>query len=468
MARGAWRTTMPLVLVLVAIAALVALPFLSDSYTRPLRNEVISVAEPGRNQITRIHVALAVQGSALHDYIESRDSSLVLRFWTAMAAEDSALHALDGLADQMGRPARERLTDLTDQQARWRTFAALDLADTTAPSKARAEAREQVFDDVLDAAARLDSTIDEAVRTKRQRITAAERTQGRLALALGLIAIAAAVVVAWLGQRLQRAIGEAESRRIALEHATEARARLVRGISHDLKNPLNAIDGHAQLLEDEVRGPIGAAQRDSITRIRRSVRSVLSLIEDLLELSRVEAGQLAISLGRTSLGDVVAETVEEHRAVAQATGHSMRLELAAELPVVVTDERRVRQVLGNLLSNAIKYTPGGGRIEIRVAPRDRRQRERGHWVAIDVSDSGPGIPEDARETIFDEFSRLAEHTAKPGSGLGLAIARRIARLLGGDISVTNDAGTGSCFTLWLPTDVRAHAAPRGMESPGGG
>lgn len=454
---------MPLVLVLLAIAALVALPFLSDLYTRPLRNEVVSVAEPGRNQVTRIHVALAVQGSALHDYIESRDTSLVRRFWAAMAEEDSALRALDGLADQMGRPARDRLNDLARQQDRWRAFAERDLVDTSAPSKGRAEAREQVFDDVLDAAARLDSTIDEAVRTKRQRIASAQRTQSRLALALGLIAIAAAFAVAWLGQRLQRATRDAESRRIALEHATEARARFVRGISHDLKNPLNAIDGHAQLLEDEVRGPISSDQRDSITRIRRSVRSVLSLIDDLLELSRVEAGQLAISLARTSLGDVVAETVEEHRAAAEATGHRMRLELAPEIPEVVTDEKRVRQVLGNLLSNAIKYTPGGGSIEIRIATRERHQRERGQWVAVDVRDSGPGIPAHMQESIFGEFARLAEHAARPGSGLGLAIARRIARLLGGDISVSNEADTGSCFTFWLPADARAHAARRGTD-----
>ena len=143
-----------------------------------------------------------------------------------------------------------------------------------------------------------------------------------------------------------------------------ARARFMRGVSHDLKNPINAIDGHAQLLEDEMRGPLTAEQRDSIARIRRSARALMALIEDLLELARAEAGQLTVRLDRVVLRDVVREVVEQHRAAAEFAGLTLVHAEDDSQTILTTDPARVAQVLGNLLSNAIKYTPSGGRIEV--------------------------------------------------------------------------------------------------------
>jgi signal transduction histidine kinase len=224
----------------------------------------------------------------------------------------------------------------------------------------------------------------------------------------------------------------------------------MRGVSHDLKNPLNAIDGHAQLLEDGVKGPLTPAQKESIGRIRRAVQTQLSLIVDLLELSRAESGSLPIHKEPTDVLAVVAEEIEEHRATAEAAGHTLTFFPDGQTPAVETDRERLKQVLGNLLSNAVKYTPPRGRIEVRIEKTDGAGRLAGRpAVAIRVSDTGHGIPPEKLDAIFDEFTRLAPGLAE-GAGLGLAIARRISRLLGGDITVVSEVGVGSVFSLWLP------------------
>jgi signal transduction histidine kinase len=233
----------------------------------------------------------------------------------------------------------------------------------------------------------------------------------------------------------------------------------MRGLSHDLKNPLGAIDGHAALLEQGIKGPLTAEQQASVARIRRSVRSLLALISDLLEISKAEAGELSVQVRAADVAEVVRDAVEEHRAAAQTAGQQLRVEIADRPPMVLTDPDRVRQVLGNLLSNAVKYTPPGGQIVVRVDERTGNGRlAAARCAVIDVVDSGPGIPEDKREEIFEEFARL-QPDEKPGAGLGLTIARRIARLLGGDISVASHNGQGSAFSLWLP-------ATRAAPSPG--
>jgi signal transduction histidine kinase len=252
----------------------------------------------------------------------------------------------------------------------------------------------------------------------------------------------------WLAKRLQETVIEAEERRKALEIAVESRAKLMRGVSHDLKNPLNAIDGHASLLEDGVRGPINDEQRQSLARIRRAVKTQLTLIKDILDLSRAEA-DLQIHTARVNLASVATEAVQEQSAAAEAAGHTLIVDCPVQ-PAVDTDEERVRQVLGNLISNAVKYTPPGGCITVAVEVGKGEGKLAGLTSAeIRVADNGPGIPADKVEAIFQEFTRLDAGAAE-GSGLGLAIARRVARLLGGDITVASEAGKGSVFTFWLP------------------
>lgn len=146
----------------------------------------------------------------------------------------------------------------------------------------------------------------------------------------------------------------------------------------------------------------------------------------------------------------------QHEGAAHAAGHRLEATFTHDGYGVVTDAERVRQVLGNLLSNAVKYTPGGGAITVDTGWGQRPEAPRADgWIAVQVRDTGPGVPEHLREAIFAESSCLPEHEGKPGVGLGLAIARRVARLLDGDLTVRDVApGSGACFTLWLPATRR--------------
>ncbi len=248
------------------------------------------------------------------------------------------------------------------------------------------------------------------------------------------------------GEREARS--EAVQRREELERVSESRTRLMRGFSHDVKNPLGAADGYAQLLEDGILGDLSTKQLESIQRIRRSIQTSLHLIHDLLELARAEAGQIEIDSVRTDVAELAREAVEDFRAQATAAGLGLEMSVDRALPAE-TDPARVRQILSNLLSNAVKYTPRG-RITVEADLRtDGNAPREGGRIAIHVTDTGPGIPPEKQELIFQEFTRL-DPEAQHGAGVGLAISRRIARLLGGDITVESEAGHGSTFTLWVP------------------
>jgi PAS domain S-box-containing protein len=245
----------------------------------------------------------------------------------------------------------------------------------------------------------------------------------------------------------QEARAEAEREREELEQVTRSRERLMRGFSHDLKNPLGAADGHAQLLEAGYAGDVSEEQRDSIVQIRRSIRSALGLIEDLLQLAKTESGQIEVQRKPVDLREAVRDVADSFRAQCEAKGLAMRVELPEEFPTIETDAARVKQVLGNLVSNAIKYTPAG-EIGITMGFGDNPASS-AHCIAVNVSDTGPGIPEEKRHLVFQEFVRLQpEMTA--GAGIGLTISRRVARALGGDITFRSKAGHGTTFTLWLP------------------
>jgi PAS domain S-box-containing protein len=245
----------------------------------------------------------------------------------------------------------------------------------------------------------------------------------------------------------QEARAEAERRRAELERVTESRTRLMRGFSHDVKNPLGAADGYAQLLEEGILGELSEKQQDSIGRIRRSIRTALRLIHDLLELARAEAGQLAIECLATDVAQAAREVAEDFRAQATAAGLAIQVH-APDALHADTDPTRLRQILANLLSNAVKYAPEG-QVTVDAEARGAGGPRPGGWIAVRVADTGPGIPEDKRESIFQEFTRLDPH-AQQGAGVGLAISRRIARLMGGDLTVESEDGHGSTFTLWLP------------------
>jgi PAS domain S-box-containing protein len=254
--------------------------------------------------------------------------------------------------------------------------------------------------------------------------------------------------LAALAFRKVHLLEESERRREELERLMVSRARLLRGFSHDVKNPLGAADGYMQLLEDGVLGTVNEEQERGIGRARRSLGAALQLIEDLVELARAEAGQIEIRPEPVDVREIAREMTEEYRAQADARGLEVVYERPVQFPLIVSDSARIRQVLGNLMSNAVKYTQRG---TIRVVTALRRRPPTGTCAVVSVSDTGPGIAADKEHLLFQEFARLDPATAT-GAGLGLAISRRVARALGGDVTFERGDGHGATFALWLPQD----------------
>jgi PAS domain S-box-containing protein len=258
------------------------------------------------------------------------------------------------------------------------------------------------------------------------------------------------------------------------KRAAESRSRLIRGFTHDVKNPLGAADGFLALLHDEVLGGLSTQQKESIGRVRRSIHSALNLIGNLLDIARAEAGQLEIERASMKVDEVVREVADEFRAEAQAKKLTLTVDVAAgsdDALLVESDQARVRQILSNLLSNAVKYTRSGGEITVRAEPRsDGELPAKGEWVAVAVCDTGTGIAADKQAMLFREFTRFDPGAAE-GSGIGLAISQRIARALDAAITVNSEPGVGSTFTLWLPrrkpkrTPAPAVPAGRATRTP---
>ena len=246
-----------------------------------------------------------------------------------------------------------------------------------------------------------------------------------------------------------RLLDEARAGREQLTRVIKSRSRLMRGFSHDVKNPLGAADGYAELLTAGIYGELSAEQRESVTRIRRSLHSALDLIDDLHEMARAETGNIQLALKMFDLADIVRRCGEEYRAAAEASGLTLTVDVPGTPFIIETDLVRVRQIISNLLSNAIKYTDRGS-IELHVHDEpagEAGQHER--WALIEVRDTGRGIEPDKWDAIFEEFVRLGA-SEKSGAGLGLAVSQRLAMALGGRISVRSEVARGSTFTLRLP------------------
>jgi signal transduction histidine kinase len=236
----------------------------------------------------------------------------------------------------------------------------------------------------------------------------------------------------------------------------ESHEQLIRGFTHDVKNPLGAADGHLSLLELGVRGEMSEAQTETVGHARRSIRTALDLVSQLLDIERAAAGQVNIERERVDLGATIREIVEEFRFAADAKRLSLTELVAGDHGddsfIIESDRARVRQILANLISNAVKYTQPDGSIEVRAyLVDDGEGPRRGRWVALSVADNGPGIPLERQNLIFREFTRFNPGETE-GSGIGLAISQRLARALGAAITFKSTPGVGSTFTLWLPRD----------------
>ncbi len=249
------------------------------------------------------------------------------------------------------------------------------------------------------------------------------------------------------------------ARQRELENAIASRSRFYASMSHELRTPINAILGYSALLLDKIYGPLNAEQSRGIERANKAAKHLLELVNDILDLSKIEAGKIDLEIQPAAFPALVQDLFVTVRPLADEHGSELSLDTDGEVSVT-TDPRRVRQILLNLLSNASKFGEGNA-----ISVRCRRLDDGG--VELDVTDRGRGIEPENLERIFDEFVQLAQPDQAVGTGLGLPISRRLAVLLGGTLTVESTLGEGSTFRLVLPPklDVRAVAASDGLPLP---
>jgi len=240
---------------------------------------------------------------------------------------------------------------------------------------------------------------------------------------------------------------EIEQKSRELEAASRHKSEFLANMSHELRTPLNAVLGYAELIQDGIYGEVPAKIHDVLERIQQNGRHLLGLINDVLDLSKIEAGQLTLSPVDYSLRELVLDVVSATEALAAEKQLALEVDVPADLPRGRGDERRLTQVLMNLVSNAIKFTEAGS-VSIRAKVED------GSFV-VTVSDTGVGIAAEDQERVFEEFQQVDSSSTrkKGGTGLGLAIARRIVELHGGRIWVESTPGQGSTFAFTLPLRV---------------
>jgi signal transduction histidine kinase len=241
-----------------------------------------------------------------------------------------------------------------------------------------------------------------------------------------------------------RLFSEIDEKSHQLEVESRHKSQFLANMSHELRTPLNAILGYTELILDQIYGEAPDRMRQVLERVQANGRHLLSLINDVLDLAKIEAGQLALSLGDYSLNEVVHGVVDAVEPLAVGKGLALKADVPAQLPIAHGDERRVAQVLLNLVGNAIKFTDKG---EVAVTASAANGS-----LTVAVCDSGPGISPADQARIFDEFQQADSSTTrtKGGTGLGLAIAKRIIEMHGGRIWVESDLGKGSRFFFTLP------------------
>jgi signal transduction histidine kinase len=235
-----------------------------------------------------------------------------------------------------------------------------------------------------------------------------------------------------------------------LETVSRHKSEFLANMSHELRTPLNAIIGFSELLHQESFGPLNEHQRVYVEDVLGAGQHLLSLINDILDLAKVEAGRIDLELTNVSLRETLASGLTMHAGRAEHEGIEIALRLDPEEILVRADERRLRQVVFNLLSNAVKFTPAGGRVDVSARALDG-------VVEIAVADTGPGIAPEDQEVIFQEFgqARIAPERGEEGTGLGLPLARRFVELHGGRLWVETAPGEGSTFRFTLPAPSSA-------------
>ncbi|MBE9067585.1 response regulator [Leptolyngbya cf. ectocarpi LEGE 11479] len=278
---------------------------------------------------------------------------------------------------------------------------------------------------------------------------------------------ALAVLVEERTQDLAVARDEAETARIRAEKANQSKSTFLANMSHELRTPLNAILGMTEVLQEKVIGQINAQQLKALQIIERGGSHLLELINDILDLAKVESGLVELEyspVAATYLCKSSLTFVKEQSLNKQIQLHQ---NVPSHLPDIVVDERRIRQVLINLLNNAVKFTLEGGHVTLEVTPLLPDETRHQKYLRFTVTDTGIGIAPDALKKLFQPFVQIdsALNRQYEGTGLGLALVKRIVELHGGQVAVTSEVGVGSCFTIELPYNVSKFSNPISPTAP---
>ena len=272
--------------------------------------------------------------------------------------------------------------------------------------------------------------------------------------------IAAVIDRAEVLERMGRRARELEADNEKLSDLNRMKDVFLGTASHELKTPLTSVIAYAELLDDH-EGKLSRDQaREFVGRLRGEAQRLLGLIEDILDLSRLESGKLALKPRRLDITEVVRGAVETTRTMAQKYGVAVHVDCQRDLPLLTVDEVKVRQVLVNLIVNAVKFSPRGMPVEVRA-------HADGAFVRVEVTDRGPGIPPDTATHIFELFGQGVpeDADARGGLGIGLHLVKRITELHGGHVGVNSRTGEGSTFWVRLPIAAEALATgdPAGEE-----
>jgi signal transduction histidine kinase len=248
-----------------------------------------------------------------------------------------------------------------------------------------------------------------------------------------------------LAQRVNSTSDELHRVYRELELASEHKSQFLANMSHELRTPLNAIIGFSEVLKEQMFGELNERQIAYVNDVHEAGQHLLSLINDVLDIAKIEAGHMELDLSQVAISDLLKSAVSMHAERASRAGIELALRTEPAEITVAADQRRVRQIVFNLLSNAIKFTPPAGRIDVSARLKDRQ-------VEIAVADTGPGIPPEDLEPIFEEFEQTSEGKQAEGTGLGLPLSRKLVELHGGQLWVESKIGEGSTFRFTLPVE----------------
>ena len=439
----------PLVLVIAVLATLVIVPVAVGTRVRAERLNLTDFVDPARLRATDVTSFLAEQMFAVGMRASPGLPSTDPRYVAALSSERRGALALDSLLQDSKADVLERFAEYREASTRWHD----DVESMTqSPNSAVLDTARMDGDTAIIAARHLVTTLEQSSDSARADVRRWERVDLLLPLFLVPLALLACFLIVRAGQRTVRLAAAAERNRRALAAAMDQKSAFMRGISHDLQNPLGAALGNVDLILEGVTK--ADEEHDALLRVRRLTKRASDTVASLLAVARSETGDIGLQPTPIDLRALSRAAVDDHSFMAGSKEQTVELNAASELRAM-GDAPRVRHIIDKLLSNESKYTPRRGRIRVEIATRTREDRR---WACVTVRDSGPGIPREWHERVFEEYARVpAARDMAPGLGIGLAVSRRMARIMGGDVTVDDAAPSangreqpgGAAVSLWL-------------------